>query len=68
MKTLNYDYKMKFINIIDRLNTRLKNTIYERELREMRSRYIYKDVSLDQGKVDYFKLCCYKDIVKRNKK
>lgn len=69
MKTgLDYKHKLKVIDIIDQLNRKLKWTIYERELNQMRNKYIYKDISVSEFKSDYNKLCCYKDIVRKNSK
>jgi len=67
-KGLEYNQKTKVINIIDELNRKLKWTMYERELNQMRNKYIYKDISISEFKSDYNKLCCYKDIVKKNSK
>ena len=44
--------KMKVITYIDKLQPKLKGTIYHGELLSLRKKYIYKDISFDELKTD----------------
>lgn len=61
--------KMKVVCYIDEMAPKFTGTIYSSELRGIRTRYIYKDISLEELKRDVPKLKEYKKLSKiiRNK-
>jgi hypothetical protein len=44
--------KLEFIFSIDRWLPLVKNSVYEKELKDLRRKYIYKDVSTEDFKKD----------------
>lgn len=67
MKQATNKEKMSIINFIDMLNERLEGSIYGYELKKIRNKYIYKDISTGELFIDYKNLCCYEDIIKNNR-
>lgn len=56
--------KMKVILYIDSMTKNFTGTIYSSELRGVRNRYIYKDISLEELKRDVVLLKEYKKLSK----
>lgn len=50
--TLDYETKDKVIQKINRIQPKLKYTIYYRDLEQLRNKYIFKDISISEFKRD----------------
>ena len=55
--------KMKVIIFIDKVRPKLKGTVYNNELLDLRKKYIYKDVSQEELKSDVVYLKNIKKII-----
>jgi hypothetical protein len=66
MKSVDDGTKMKVIRLVDRIKADFVGTTYARDLRAIRNKYIYKDISFSELEVDLNKI---KDInnIKKNK-
>ena len=67
MMNSNEKTKIKVIDIIDRLRPRFTHTVYFSELKMMRLKYIYKDISSNELKKDLTYLKNLSDISKLKK-
>jgi predicted transcriptional regulator len=64
MTSVDEKTKLEVIRMIDRIKSKLVGTIYASELRGIRRKYIYKDISFSEFKNDLSKLKDYKNIIK----
>jgi hypothetical protein len=55
--------KMKVIIFIDKIKPKLENTLYHKELIDLRKKYIYKDISQEELKRDVTYLKTIKRII-----
>ena len=55
-------HKQKVINFIDKINDRFKRTSYEKDLNDMRNKYIYMEIGVNEFKKDVYCLNCIKKI------
>lgn len=55
--------KLDVISSIDKLQPKLRSTIYERELKSMREKYVFKDISYQEFLKDVYYLKQIKKII-----